>query len=755
MMTDFKKLRMLIDKNIFPTTETSREEQTYDFSEQVINKVLKMLEEYYLEYNIQVNFEKFESIGLNQAKVNYKYYYEYFLSKLKMQKSKVSAIREKPTTVFKDFFGSEAKNIFSYLEQITFNSKSTHIKFINTETKYYQKCRKVISELSNVPIDILNIKDQMTFDINLNNMLLKRIQHNAEEKKENSLYINDTFEKMRLKYELELNNESIHKIGLNEFENFPQIIPSFIDEKTIDNNMLSTHIFVEGYHGTGKTTLAQQIAFAISKENSFYINFSNFEREVINDNEKWEIKKFIETVKYYKGTIILDDTNKTLVSKTFTRIALEEAETIGLKLIFISTLEQHNDLKDIKTFSDTFHKGDWERLKENNLFVEISAHAHSKHYKIEILKNLLINYLPTKNLYLNIDISKNVLDYLNIEFGGLLYLLKVAIDNNKFDTLEDLKIKRAKSSIVNNYSKLVEKQHNYSFIYFSIMDLYLRIEEDKYYNIVSYKRPEILQLIEEKHMYLVGDYNFNNNVAIYFPNLVIPHILVEYLDNINQNKINLYSSEDFLAELFTFSSANIMNILRYFRVRRKEADKFYKLSRLLLNQKSFDSNSSDKLNLYEITLLISSFLKKDFSKLENVKQEELILSLSYKQYMFLKDILENMFVNGSDKYLIYLLGITHPNAIINWIAMLSKNIREYKKVKYKMENTEMQIAFIESLKFLLKMTLNALLYKKLQHIANNSKRVYESILDILKKNSLIENFSMEAEKLEKRLKQLE
>ena len=66
-----------------------------------------------------------------------------------------------------------------------------------------------------------------------------------------------------------------------------------------------------------------------------------------------------------------------------------------------------------------------------------------------------------------------------------------------------------------------------------------------------------------------------------------------------------------------------MNILRYFRVRRKEINKFYKLSKLIINKDSFSPDSVNKLNLIEISLLVSSFTKKDFSRKYDIYSQKI------------------------------------------------------------------------------------------------------------------------------------
>lgn len=391
-MTDFKKMRALVDNSIFPTQETRRERQSLNISEQVINKVFNQLENYFKEFDIDISFEEFQSTGLHRAKESYKNYLEIFNYEVKQNKRKMNMLKRKPLTIFKDYIGNEKENIFSYIEQITNNSKSTHIKFINVEVECYKICRKVISDISNVPINILNLKDEKLFYLRLDEFRQGYLEDAIEKEQEkNPEYLNDSFEKMRLKYILELQNETVHKIGLNELEKFPHKIPHFITTKTVLDNKLLTHMFIEGYHGTGKTTLAQQIAFAIDKENSFYVNSANFENKIITDKDKGNIRSFIQYVHYYGGTIVIDDMNKNIYAKTFARECLKEAENVNLKLIFISTLEQHNHLTDIKTFSELFHKEAWDDIKQNNLYIELSAQHKNDKNKIQFLENFLIN----------------------------------------------------------------------------------------------------------------------------------------------------------------------------------------------------------------------------------------------------------------------------------------------------------------------------------------------------------------------------
>ena len=622
-MTDYKKLKVLIERGLFPTKETRVTGQVSDISEQVINSVLVVIEEYFKQYDIEIYFEKFKYPDKNKGQEKYKEYLADFLFQLKQFKRQTNTLKKKPLTVFKEYMGSESKNIFTYIEQIVINPVNKHIKFITPEVESYKEVRRIISELSNVPINILNLKDEKLFTLKLDELIeVNEEDEIIEEVEDNPLFLNEDFEKMRLKYVLEQNNETIHKVGFQEFQSFPELVPSFIDSNTISDNKILSHIFIEGYHGTGKTTLAQQIAFLVDNEHSFYINSHNFENKIMTDKDKGNIKRFIGYVHYHGGTIVIDDMNKNIYAKTFSRECLQEANKIDLKLIFISSLEQHNDLTDIKTFADLFYKEKWEGLKANNLYIELSIHKKNDEVKIKLLENMLINYLHIKNIEIETCISRDDLDYLNNEFGGLLYLLKMAIDNQPFKSLQELKIKQAQDTIVKNYKTLVDKQCNATFIHFSIMDLYLRIGEDQYYNNYLFQRPEIAELINGHHMYLLRDYSFNKNVTLSFPNMVIPIILSRYLNAMSGSKFNLYTNEKSLVELLNFSSNNIMNTLRYLRIRRKEVDNFYKLSRYLLNIDSFSASSTNKLNLIEIGLLISSFIKNDFSKRINLYTDE-------------------------------------------------------------------------------------------------------------------------------------
>jgi len=730
MFNDYDKIWILVDKKLFKTEYTKKNKIADDISKQIINLVIDNFKSELSTLDININLTPYMNSGTGTE--NWNFYLEELKQELKLYKDNVK--NSDILKLYQNYFGTTKKNIFSYVNQITTKSTSEHQKLTSLDNLVYSKSREAISSLTAIPIDVLKIKDKYLFISKLDEEINNKYKDEIEEKiyNENKSLISDKFEIYRLKYLLELNDDIEDKIGLKQMLKFPYLMPSFIDKK-LRNKKLTSHIFIEGYHGTGKTTISQQIAIAINLENSFYIDLKNLQEEILTQKDIVEIERFLNSLKHLNGILILDNINTSAYAKRYVRVCLEIANEISLKVIFISILEQHNTLKNIQTFTELFHEN-WEKIKDSNIYIEISSNESAKQNRFNILKNVISNYYFLVSNYKHAIINDRLLEYLDSEFYSMIYLLKLALDNQDISNLYEIKAKKAKKLIVDRY-RLIIDSNNLELIHLSAYDIYFRIQEDTYDDQYIIKYPEINELLKQKKIFIVKDNNFNNNLVLYFPNQLIPLQLSQYLNNGN-NRFNIFSSLKFLSNLDSLSKNNSINMLR-FLVLRKDFKYVDNLLNLIIDDKSFDINSKHKINLYELSLLIITLIKE-----ENSEQKS--ISFSQKKLLLLETMLKKLLFNGSDKYMIFLILNSNLKIIEDWIIILSKNIQNYKKVKLKNKNNEyIQSRYINVLENLLRTTLKIITYPKLKNKINSTDNFLDNIINAIFKYNLNNLFSKE------------
>jgi len=738
MLNDYEKIQILIKRNFFISDYDKPTKIAEDVAQQVVNKIINDFTSELSSLDINIDFYEYGASGTGAE--NWNAYLQNLNTQIKPYEKRLNLKKLKLTSLYKDYFGTKGKNIFSYMNQITTKSSTEHTKLITLDSLFHAKCREKISFLTGVSIDVLKLKDENLFQQHLDAMIEEKNLFEKQEKvfTENKVFISKEFELFRLKYLLELNNEIHHKIGLQQLLKFPGLTPCFFKEDIIHDNILLKHIFIEGYHGTGKTTLAQQIAVAVSLENSFYINLTELKNDILTEEEENKIKRFLESIKYLNGTVILDNINSSAYAKLFTRVCLKIADKINLKMIFISTLEQHNTIQNLQTFTELFHEN-WDEIKRHNLYIEISLSKTAKKHRLNILDNMVSNYSSIISKRKKFQFTSAALEYLDNEFNGMLYLIKLALDNQNVATLEELKVKKAKEFIITQYKPLLENG-NLELIYLSAHDIYFRIQEDLYYEEYLLNHEEIDELFKQKHIYVVKDDSFNKNIVIFFPNQLIPLQLAEYLDRINNTSFNIFTSKESIAKLNTFSKNNIMNMLRYLILRR-EKKYLYEIIQFVLYPDGYIVNSEQKINLYELNLLVATLTKRDYTYLKT-------LSLSRQQLILLRELKNSLFVNGSDEYMIFLMFSTHLNIVKDWIIMLSRVINNYKKFKPTNRNVKyIQNQYIEVLVYFLRRTLKIITYPKYSKKISLSRTFLISIIEIMERYSLETIFTSEYEKI--------
>lgn len=591
-MTDYEKIQELIKKERFDSIQNDE----YELAKLIINKTIKNFEKASKDYGRAVHLNAFDFTYKNQTEA-----YVYYETITKKQSKDM-------INIFKSYFGNKKSNLFTYIHKIVIHASEPHYKLSKETVPFHSKCRDLISNLADVPVHILKQTTKTEFDA-----LLK--EHNESEiiktykRKELShpVVIKETFDSYNLKDLLEFYNDDPNYVGLKQLAKY-KTLPRFIDDSALNNNILKKHIFIEGYHGTGKTTLAHQIAYNIDIENSYYIQFEDDYNKILNKNDKESIIAFLKMLKKNNGVVILDNINLNTSSKNTAKFYFNEANEIGLKLIFIATLEQYNNLQDIKTFRDSFYDSDFKRTCSGNLHIELSSSKDSLKQKLQVLDSFLINYLSFINqenlLPKEPDDRDKLLTTLNETFKGILYLLKLAIDDNNYISLSSLKYDEAISVIENNYQELIdnlddETIHNLLFI--TKNNIYLRIKKEEYNYGFSQKFEFIKKLIEEKKLYKLEDNHFNKNIAIFFPNTIIPSEIYKIVKNrFGVNEEDHFIFDSYIESFLKLSINNISNILRHLINVKEDPDILLDICMHLTDPKFYNTELKESISLHDI-----------------------------------------------------------------------------------------------------------------------------------------------------------
>lgn len=535
-MYDYEKMQYLLKNGNFifnKNIKTITKKRTIIYPliiNQIIssfNSELKSLGENYELHNYNINR-------------SHKEFHEHYLTLIKENTSGYEDL-------YSNYFGKESSNIFTYLNQIIMKQPNHKKFFEGADESFYLRCRYHVAKCANVSIDTLKASSKEEFITLLEeDDGFKETNESFDINAEEPFDIYE-FNCFSLEKVLTEKNFDDNFIGLNQLNSFKYPIPDFFDDNCIKDNKLQKHIYIEGFYGTGKTTLSQQIAFNISKKYSYYFDFKLYDEKYDMQTQVNNITPLLKFISINQGVVILDNININSYTKYITSIFLKESEKLGLKLIFIAKLEQHNTISKTHTFFDIYTEQ--EIYLENNCF-KIELSSSQNHYKnrINILKNFLLNYLPIKEKENLFPLDSKTLDKLDKEFNGLLYLLKVSIDNQDFNVLEELTVESADSIIHTKYNELLNDLDNKyvrDFIVISSLNLFMRVDQLFYNKYFILKNKLFKELHVQKLLYIIKDIKFNSNYVIYFPNHVIPLKLAEFISiDKNYNLSSLLTSSE-------------------------------------------------------------------------------------------------------------------------------------------------------------------------------------------------------------------
>lgn len=666
-MYDYEKIQLLLDKNRFEITDKT------ELINQIINKTIDNFKKECKSNGRTIVLKSYDS-SIEKGKEAYIYYLR-----------QVKRYTKDITILFENNFGIVSRNLFTYLDQIINRTTSNHEKFYKDNMVFYSRSRDIIGSLTNIPIYILKEENKETFKKLLEEYIEAEIIEKYKRKDlDNPIIIKENFDDLKLEYILKNQNEDINYIGSNQLKQF-KAFPKFIDNSVLENHTLKKSIFIEGYNGTGKTALAQQIAYYISQEYSYYQSFNDNYNNILTETKRNEISSFLNMIKEHKGILILDNINLNTDSKTIVNYYFEESKKIGVKLIFIATLEQNNDISNIKTFTEYFYSKEWNNIKNNNLYLEFST-SYDKEVQsnnILLLESFLVNYLTINNKINTLPIQRDlILETINKEFSGMLYLIKLAIDDIDFTTLENLKVKKAIEIIKENYSELIKDISNIeicNFLFLSKNNIYMRIKQDKYDYNFSIKFTDIEELIKDKKIYKVNDMSFNNNYAIFFPNTLIPNELYKIVEQ--KDTINHLKDVEYLDSLLNLSINNITNIIRYSLTTKQEQKNLLYLSKYLLDSNFYNLEYKNSISLYDVISLLNIYGDYDLNSEKPINLKDDPLNILYTNILQNKDSLyfHNMLKANSSESILQLIFVL-KNYIQDYFHLIQK-LEKFSKIK--------------------------------------------------------------------------
>jgi len=653
---DYEKIQELIKKERFNLKPSNNiMDRRYELEAIIINDIIEQFINECKSNGTNIKFEKYYSNSETSNSI-----YNHCINILE---NKPKVIQE----IFINYFGNRKSNLFSYVKQITSKSSSPHKKLFGNGSMFHQKCLQTIITLANIPKNTIIQTTQDKFLELLDDTVMQEIKKKTQlEDLENPEFIKKHFESNKLKYELEKNNEDKNFIGLDQLKRFTTL-PKFIDDTVIEDGILKKTVFIEGYHGTGRTTLAQQIAYNIGLENSYYIYFKENEDIELTDYDKSLITKLLELLKKNNGVVILDNINLDTSSRTIARHYCNESKRIGLKLIFIATLEQHDNISKPKSFTRYFHHH-WKNLIENELYLEFSNAPYEtvQIHNNQLLESFLKNYLTlTNKQHLIAQNTETILEKIKKEFSGMIYLIKTAIDSDEFESLEDLKQIKAIEILKERYLDIlnnIETVEIHNLLFISEKNIYLRITHKHYDRDFNTKFLFIQDLIDQKDLYRVNDTKFNQNYTLYFPNTVIPKQLRKVAKY--RTKTTPWKDQRHIQSLVDLSVNNITNLIRYSFHKQKQRN-LVEITSHLLKANYYNLDRKNSLSIFDIMNLLKVHVEHN----KQARYEDKSISNMDK---LLKNILQD---NGT--YLATLLSHYNHHIVLQWISTVINHYKNY------------------------------------------------------------------------------
>lgn len=388
-----------------------------------------------------------------------------------------------------------------------FFTKTSKIKF---EYTAYRLIKQAIVELTNINHEALDTKSLQEYKL-----LLEHKQCHTP----------DIFKNLKLKNHLEIYINSKNTLSLKDFEKHIKL-PSIINDNILKDKTLAKTLFIEGLSGSGKTVLAQRIAYEVSSVNTFYIDLSDTTtKEILNKYDN-EINSFILNIKHSLGTIILDNINFSIETIAISKKILLKCYEIDLKIILVAQYEIINNALVQHNFHHVFFMDNiLSNIHEHVYYLELSNQKQLLELRYSIIESLILFYSNKDYRYENISHDKVI--KIESEYGCILKYIKFSIDSLISFNIDKISRDNVKSLILNEYYEIfdlsVNKEFKFALTLISSYDKSIFIPHNSYkVNLID--EPILLnKLVDKRKIFLVND---TYNYKIFFPHQIIPLTLI-------------------------------------------------------------------------------------------------------------------------------------------------------------------------------------------------------------------------------------
>jgi len=609
MLSDYEKIEFL------------REHQYFDTD--VISEVIKHIKFQCMRYLVQdgnIGLDGYAFDDYLQPWIDVGFKDEDFDEFLKEQSKDDHSYHE-----YKNIYNRVAK----FLNQKVAKPKDTKATYFFTQTSKVKFEHTAYRLIKQAIVDLTNINYEALCTQSIEEYKLLLLYKKCE--------IPEEFKRLKLKETLkDIYNKSNDSMNLHDFEKYLEFPSIVLHEKLFENKTLKKTLFIEGVSGSGKTVLAQRVAFEVSPENSFYIDFENEINCTLMHNNKENFIDFISSVKNANGIIILDNIQLCKINDF-----LLECEKILLKIIVIAKIDSDSKKNYIEnSFFERFIKD--RRLKH----IEEKAHFIGFPYNdtqkaiLFLIYDMFIYYKNKKKLSQNIDAS--LLDKTEEIFGTQLLYLKYAIENSYDKTegyydIKNLNINSAKSHILHKYKKFINldtcKEFKFLFSLKATIKNFYYVKKQIYQDELVDEFIFLEDLVKDKLLYKI---DFQDAYLFLFPNKLIARVIVNFIfKKIKKDKKTfIHNIKDYILE--NPYEKEMLTIIFYAYVHSDffEMEDFTKIFEIIFKindeKGKFESKASILAQMYY------SYINRDFKEYINLIQKQIEKSGNIQMRMEVK-----------------------------------------------------------------------------------------------------------------------
>lgn len=386
--------------------------------------------------------------------------------------------------------------------------------------------KRAISELAKINIKSLSAKTEKEFETHL------KLKFGHYEN------LDDYFFNFRL--EKQLNNLKFNS-SIKQIKDFKKSLklPKYIntiEEINFKEKKIKNTLFIEGFAGSGKSTLIQNLAYKLNREDVFYIDLKEDEaKELINK----DIALFLKEIQKAKDLLIIDNIQHTDKILRVAEKFLLESLNIDFPIIISSQKFIYKD-DATQCTKDILFKDITKELKDKIKFIDLTNTTIA----ISLTKSLLkYHNIENKKQY---PIAEDLAKDLNEKFGGNISYINfsLAVSND----IKNLNMSKFRKYIKEEYAELLSMNDMQEFklllLYTSSMDYTFQISKDLYYDENLDLESSLIEKLvptqdnkkEVKSKNLLFKFENEKTITLVFPHNTIAKYLIELISK----KRNIY-----------------------------------------------------------------------------------------------------------------------------------------------------------------------------------------------------------------------